>query len=203
MTRQQIIKEVLVKMDEVSPLDGMNIIPNPIVEKHIDEAARDILLTAPSQYVPITPFVSAMKVGINSAEVSVGQIKLPAGFLRLIKFRLDTWLKPTHKVVQEGSEAHKRQFNKYQFGGNHRPVVTIVTGDLGLSLEYYWKKNTAPTILNADCVVLTAAENMPDILLVPLFWQSAGLAFQVLGMPDQAKMCHERVSEQYQMLTNV
>jgi len=203
MNRQQIIKEVLIRMDEASPLEGINVVPNPVVEKVLDEACKNILLTAPSQYVPLTAFVSALKVGINTPEVSVGQIKLPTGFLRLVRFRLDLWAKPAHKVAQEGSELHKRQYNKYTFGGNVRPVVTVVTGDLGLSLEYYYKKGTAPTVLNADCVIETAPESMPDILLVPLFWAAASLAFQVLEMPDQSKMCLERVKEQYQILSNV
>jgi len=202
MDRQQIVKEVLVRMNEASPLDGINIVPNPIVVKLLDESARNILLTAPLQLLPLTPFVSANKVGINSAEVSVGQIKLPDKFLRLVRFRLDSWLKPTHKVIQEGSETYKKQFNKYQFGGNARPVVTVVTGDLGLSLEYYFKKGTAPTIIKADCVVEIPAEQMPDILLVPLFWYTAGAAFQVLEMKEAAAACFERVKEQYNILTN-
>ena len=202
MTRQQIVKEVLLRMDEVSPLDGINVIPNPIAESLLNESARNILLTAPLQFLPLTPFVSAAKVQINSPEVNVAQIKLPTGFLRLIRFRLDSWLKPTNKVVQEGSDTYKKQFNKFQFGGNAKPVVTVVTGDLGLSLEYYFKKGTAPTILNADCVVEIPAEQMPDILLVPLFWYAAGSTFQVLELKDQSVACFERVKEQYNILTN-
>lgn len=202
MNRQQIIKEVLVRMDEISSLDGINVVPNPIVDKVLNESARNVLLTAPSQFLPLTPFVSALKVGINSPEVSVGQIKLPDDFLRLVRFRLDIWQRPTSTVLQEGSEGHKRQFNKYLFGNTTRPKVTLVKGDLGLSLEYYYKKGVAPTVVSADCVTQIAPEQMPDILLVPLFWYAAGSAFQILEMADNAKMCFERVKEQYSFLTN-
>lgn len=202
MNRDQIIKEVLVRMDEVSPLDGINVIPNPIVEKVLDESARNILLTCPSQYAPLTPFVSALKVGINSPEVDVSQIRLPEGFLRLIRFRLDKWTKATNKVIQEGSDAHRRQFQKYTLGGSNRPAVCVVNGDLGLSLEYYYKKGTAPTVVQADCVVETKAQNIPDILLVPLFWNTASMAFQILSMGDQMNACMGKVKEQYQILTN-
>lgn len=203
MNREQIIQEVLVRMDEVSPLSGINVIPNPVVEKSLDESARTIILSAPNHLVPFQDFSSGSKVGIPSPEVDVSRIALPVKFLRLVRFKLNTWMKPTYKVLEEGSKSHLKQYHKYTFGGTTRPVVTVIQSDGTPWLEFYYKKGTTPTIETALCAVETKAEDMPDILLIPLFWQSAALAFQILGMGDNMNVCLAKVKEQLDLLRGV
>lgn len=202
MNKEQIVKEVLKRMDEINPLDAINVLPNPVVEGLLDESAKNILRSAPSYLLPLTDFSSLPGVGIPSTEVIIQQQKLPATFLRLIRFRLSDWIRPCTMAVQEGSPLHNLQHHKYTFGGTSRPVVALVNGAMGKSIEYYTALATSPTISEAYCVVEIPVESFPNDLLEALYWYTAAVAFQVFEMGEPMKACMNKVEEQYKLLSN-
>ena len=199
MTRANIINEVLLRMDEKSPLDGIAIVPNGIVGTLLNEAAKNILLTCPLALCPLTNFDDGAVSTTNNGDVYIQRVVLPTNFLRIIRFRLSGWQTSVSTVTEEGSHKHLSQFYKYLNGGENRPVIVVVKSvTAGISLEYY-PLSTTPTIEEAACVISLLPENMPDNLLTPLYWYAAASAFQTFGMADQMTACMGKVQEYYKL----
>lgn len=200
MTRALILKEVLARMDEISELNTIDVLPNGVVDKLLDESAYALLMFAPASIVPLSAFTLGTVAGTNSAGVLVSRVKLPTDFVRIVRFQLTDWDRPA-KLIDVDSPEYSMQFNEFTYGGKSRPVIALVSDPVdGLSLEFYrLVTDDEPTALVAQCVLKTSVENFAGELLTALFYFTAANAFQVYGMANEQTAAMNKVVELFKL----
>jgi hypothetical protein len=128
-TRQEIINQVLAKLDEITVFDDAQQVPTiALVDKLLNEAAIDMLRNAPLQFLtPITlDTESSSLVHTKITNEGYGYIVLPANFLRLYSFQMRTWRRPVSLAIGVDNPKYRLQHNKITRGGIAKPVVVIL-----------------------------------------------------------------------------
>lgn len=126
-TRQEIINQVLAKLDEITVFDDAQQVPTvAMVDKLLDEATIDMLRNAPMHMLLPT------KVNTESSTLNHyqntdgwGYIGLPTDFLRLYSFKMTVWKRPVTQAISIQSPKYKLQKNPYTRGGIAKPVVAV------------------------------------------------------------------------------
>jgi len=193
MTREELILGIQARMGDLNDGEQVEVATNPFVDNLMEDAVEGYLMLLPTYLLPITSFTSNNTITITGSEVTAKRIALPEGFIKLMDFQTDTWYKPA-TVTLEGTPTYLRQLHKYSFGGNSRPVVTIVNDNtLGKAIEYYYVTTTAPTVTVANCVIKEAPEDLPEDILDGYMWYVASVCFEALELPNNSKSALERV----------
>lgn len=197
MNRAQLIKAVQARMSDIMPGNQIEVASHPFVDALLNDCVEGFYMILPNNLLPRVDFSSGTVQAVPSTEVDVYRIQLPEDFVRLIAFRCTAWNRAVTKSVVEGSPQHQMQFLKHTFGGNTRPVVTIVADpDMGRSVEYYHSTSTTDTsILEASCAVKDEIEDMPDILIDGFAWYVASIALQTMEELDASKAAMLRVEQ--------
>lgn len=203
MDRQTIIQKVQLKMDEISPYDGGEVINNSFVGEILDDSATTLLLKLP------TYLCNPVSMGIASGtsnQDGTGYIELPDDFLRLVSFKMVEWSKSVTKPISEDHPKYNLQKISYLRGKPTKPVV-VIRNDYGDStvaiqkiLEYY-SVVTSHDIERAFYIKTDVAENLPDNIIDALAYQCASDAFMIMEKPDQAKIALAKLDEFIQLNT--
>ena len=182
MDRNQIVRRVRIKLDELAPFDGAEVVSNPTIESCLNEASNTLLMAAPTHIHP-NPFdFSGNTVTLSSADPTTGTIQLPGDFLRLVSFKLASWRRAVVTPVVEGSNVHSKQHNPYARGGTWKPVVVYrYKPSLGHVLEFYSTTGKNTSIDHALCINRTLPENLPDIYIEPLTLVAGAMALDIMG----------------------
>lgn len=186
MTRENIIKQILLRIDEISPFAATDIIDNDLIDGLLNESAEDVLMKLPLHLLPTS---TPSTVNQISDQIST-KIQLPIDFLRLIKLKLSGWNKSINELFPEEHPKFQLQYtNKYLRGTINRPIAFIVnattnqnkdilcfgnSNDNNVSQFYYCKK--------------LVAELIPDNILEPLFYIGAFKTLVAMEKPEQAKV---------------
>ena len=149
-TRAQLIQQVALRMDEVSPeieaddlvVDGSD--GNPLytlIDGLIDAGTLELFSVAPYWRLKQSAFAAAdtdtESVG-SAREIDDGKgtiaartmirLKLPDDFLRVAEINCDQFQRPITEAVPEISEMGKRQHNPFLMGKEARPVGVLSHG---------------------------------------------------------------------------
>lgn len=182
--------KILKRIDEATPQLSDGTISQYNIEDFIEDAAIQVLYTAPLCIVPVTDFRNAI---ITHNVDGSGSVTLPSGFMRLVEFRLVGWERPVNATITVNSPLYQRQFNKVLRGGPAKPVAAIVQN----RLEYYSLPAAVvdAEIASAKCVVKTAAKDLPEQLEDPLCWLTASIILGVMNEPMASETARKRYNE--------
>ena len=182
MDRNQIIRRVRIKLDELAPFDGAEVVSNPTIESCLNEASDTLLMAAPTHIHPSPYDFSGNPVTLSTTDPTTGAIQLPEDFLRLVSFKLASWRRAVVTPVVEGSNIHSKQHNPYARGGTWKPVVVYrYKPSLGHVLEFYSTTGENTAIGHALCINRTLPENLPDIYIEPLTLVAGAMALDIMG----------------------
>lgn len=149
MTRNELIQQVALRMDEVSPditiadltVDGAD--GNPLyalIDGLVDAGALELFSIAPFWRLKQTTFTDIALEAVGSerpltegsiAARKVIRLRIPDDFLRVAEINFSQFQRPITEVVPEMSEAGKRQHNPYLMAKEARPVGVLSHGVWG------------------------------------------------------------------------
>lgn len=212
MLRDELIARVALRMDEVSPDSGLDIMVdgrdnNPLyslIDGIADDCALELYAKAPYWRLPQTAFQQADTVveGITTDAGSrrIIRFKLPSDFLRVAEINCIAFQRPITEVVSEQSPEGKRQHNRFLRAKGAKPVAVLSFGTWNdqpcREIDCYSIASDAQVAsgIGIDASYIAkppSAENIPDILQPPLQWLIASKAFGARGDANHAAICQQ------------
>ena len=214
MTREELIKKVALKMDEISSSDDV-IVPvssgdnNPLytqINNLLNESVNDALMKAPiyrilNQVLTLSSSNMTIK-SILGGKRKTAVFTIPENFIRLVSINDDAFQRPVVELSIEGDDIAKRQHNKFLVAGNAKPVAVLGRGSLGLrqiTCYSYGELDTpSPSLLyikRYDNDSDTTAETDLDEYMTDLVsWVCAGKVFAAQGDINKGKLCDENAA---------
>ena len=211
MTRKELIAQVALRMDEITPENDF-VIPvdgadnNPLyelIDGLADDAALELYASAPYWRLPSQAFLyDEIKVEpifpTKSDSRKMIRLKVTDDFLRVAVIRCDDFHRPVTDIYPEQSAEGKRQHNRFLMGKEAKPVGVLTHG--------WWDGAPCREI---DCYSLAPdsaagpragieasyiakpgrAETIPERLFPPLEWLIAARAFEARGDGNHGQIC--------------
>lgn len=213
MTREELIKKVALKMDEISSSDDV-IVPvnasdnNPLytqINNLLNEAVNDVLMKAPiyriqSQVVSMDVSNCETK-GIFNNTRQKAVISVSDEFLRLVSISDDKFQRPIVDLAFEGDEIDKKQHNRFLVAKNAKPVAVIGNTVNGRAISLYsYHPNDVP---NPSVLYIKRYNNdsdtkadtdLDDYMIDVVSWACAGRVFSAQGDINKSKICDENAA---------
>lgn len=214
MTREELIKKVALKMDEIASSDDV-IVPvgtgdnNPLytqINNLLNESVNDVLMKAPIYRLQnqIATTKSSTEAATVNFHRTAGKIDVPSDFLRLVSITDTQFQRPIVELAIEGDDIDKRQHNKFLIAGSAKPVAVLgrdAAGKRIITCYSYERTNDLVIALNLNYVKqydndkdTTADANLDDYMCDIVSWVCAGNVFFAQGDTDKGKICHENAS---------
>lgn len=181
MDRNQIIRRVRIKLDELAPFDGAEVVSNPTIESCLNEASDTLLMAAPTHIHP-SPYDFSGNT-VTPIDLTTATITLPDTYLRLVSLQLNKWRRAITTAQVEGSNTHSKQHNPYARGGTWKPVAIQRFENTLRShvIQFYSSADGDFSIKHALCLNRTLPENLPEIYIEPLSLMAGAMALDVMG----------------------
>ena len=156
MLKSDIMRKVLIRMDEISPFNVGLITStvNPIygyIEDCMPAAWQSLINRLPSDCIPVI---------IKNTGASIHDdlsISFTCNFFRVVCFKMKSWKKEVADIINTDSPLWKEQHNKFTRGSVFKPVVVKLSDneikafsakDISDSLDYC--KGVAPLMISDD-----------------------------------------------------
>lgn len=215
MTRDALIQQIVLRMDEITPDNGLQIPVdgsdgNPLyelIDGLIESGTLELFSVAPYWRLPRTEVNSKTIVSIDSSDSSsrkVIRLTIGGDFLRFAEVKCGDFQRPITEVFLEQSPEGRRQHNRYLMGREAKPAAVMVTGGATTVIDCY---SLAPdTTVTASGVSATyiavpatiaatgasAVEAVVPVTLIPaLEWLVAARAFGARGDANHAAICQQ------------
>lgn len=210
MTREELIKRIALKMDEISSSDDV-IVPvngsdnNPLytqINNLLNESVNDVLMKAPIYRLQsqTSECSSNVKVeGIFSDTRKVAIISVPDDFVRLVSISDNLFQRPIVELAYEGDIIDKRQHTKHLVAKSAKPVAVLCNTVGGRKIYCYsYDFNVIapdPSLLyirryNNDKDT-SADTDLDDYLIDIVSWVCAGKVFASQGDVNKEKTCND------------
>ena len=212
MTREELIKMVALKMDEISSSDevvvevglGDN---NPMyaqINGLLNETINDVLMKAPvfrlDSQAAMVDFDSSVE--ILGKKRLAAKFNAPADFLRLVSITDPLFARPIVDFSIEGDDIDKRQRNQFLVAKYAKPVAVISTATGHKVITCYsYDLNDKPAItmvyikrFRGSEDDLTVEVNIDGYLADIISWACAGKVFATRGDIEKVKTCDENAS---------
>lgn len=219
MTREELIKKVALKMDEISSSDDV-IVPvgtgdnNPLytqINSLLNESVNDVLMKAPVYRLQnhVCTLVAGDKIDLDNQwwhmeDIFNGArktlvIKVPEDFIRLASISSPSFDRPIVDLAIEGDNIANRQHNKHLVAKSSKPVAVIGNSEEGRIITCYsfaeQSRTTFLYIKRYDNDNDTTAETDLDEYMVDIVsWVCAGRVFAAQGDLNKGKICDENAS---------
>jgi hypothetical protein len=213
MTREELIKKVALKMDEVSSSDEV-IVPvgtgdnNPLytqIDNLLNESVNDVLMKAPiyriqSQIASLDTFTTKDIHAYTETRKAV-VFSVPNDFIRFAQVNDDAFARPIVDLAIEGDSIDKRQHNKNLVAKNAKPVAVIGNTANGREISLY--SYHPSDIPNRSVLYIkrynneqdtTADTDLDDYLIDVVSWTCAGKVFAAQGDINKGKICDENAA---------
>ena len=199
MERSELINKVKTRIDEVSA-SGDAIVDvgventkpyDSIIAELLDESAMEVLLKAPFYRLDITTgFVDAE---MDANDEKIGMIYLPDDFIRLVSFKMASWLQPVTSFALPGDPVAIKQSNKYIRGGVAKPVAVLYKSEVGGMVHYYSVPSKDDHIVDSFLYIRRqdATEITDPLIVDAMCWICAGKTLGVVGEKQLADICYE------------
>lgn len=211
MTREELIKKVALKMDEISSSDDVLVQVtdsdnNPLytqINGLLNEAVNDVLMKAPT-YRLHTQTVEYKECDINGIfndTRKVAVITLPSDFIRLASISDESFQRPIVDLAISGDDTDNRQHNKYLVAKNSKPVAVISGGSGKRTITCYsygTSDSPSPVMLyikRYDNDRDTSAEtDLDEYMIDVVSWVCAGKVFAAQGDVNKGKICDDNAA---------
>lgn len=211
MTREELIKKVALKMDEISSSDDV-IVPvnasdnNPLytqINNLLNESVNDVLTKAPiyrlNQHIEKIESSTYISLFNNTRKAAV--INVPDDFIRIASITDALFQRPIVDLAIEGDDVDKVQHNRHLVAKHAKPVAVIGNGESGRVIKCYSydsAENPSPAmfyIKRYDKDRDTSAETDLDEYMIDIVsWVCAGRVFAAQGDVNKGKICDENAS---------
>ena len=211
MTREQLIRNVALKMDEISSSDDVEIDihagdNNPLyaqIDGLLNESVNEVLMKAP--VYRLNNFVVMKTCSADDGSLIVGKntpntrtiaiIVVPSDFLRFITIRDTAFQRPITELSFEGDDTDKRQQNKHLIAKSAKPVAVMANNVDSLRITCYSYANDvtpSPTLRYIKRFGYSVdASLLDDYMIDAVSWVCAGKVFSAQGDINKAKTCDE------------
>ncbi|MEG2370850.1 MAG: hypothetical protein RSB23_06775 [Alistipes sp.] len=196
--REDVLRKALFCIDEVYPdANTLNTAFFPL-ERFVDEAAMWVVRSVP---------IRALGAGSDFTDCDFipnpdgsGSIYLPQDFVRLIRFRVEGWLRPVTTPIYDTDARYAQQFNKTLRGGDAHPVVVLCDGNT--RLEYFSSMDGEEAALSEALYFgfLKVDNNYPENLICLTAWKLAELVLSATHDIQGMQVCGAKITEQIQLL---
>lgn len=220
MTREELIKKVALKMDEISSSDDV-IVPvgtgdnNPLytqINSLLNESVNDVLMKAP--IYRLHNHTASLNTGIidldnqwwyldilfNNTRTAL-VMEVPKDFIRLVSITDPEFERPIVDLAIEGDDIANRQHNKHLVAKTAKPVAVIGNGKNGRKITCY----SFPFPYGPDTVFVyvkrydndkdaTAESGLDEYMIDVVSWVCAGRVFAAQGDANKAKICDDNAS---------
>lgn len=214
MTREELIKKVALKMDEISSSDDIMIEVgsndnNPLYEQInglLNESINDVLTKAP--IYRLSDHIETLELAGNCSkeetpdkERQVVVITIPNDFIRIASISDANFLRPIVDLAIEGDEIDKKQRNKFLRAKSSKPVGVLCNGGGGRYIVCYsYSTNVRPmpvvqyiSRFDGD-LDITSTISMDSYVADIVSWLCAGKVFAAQGDINKSKICDENAS---------
>ena len=211
MTREELIKKVALKMDEISSSDEV-VIPvngsdnNPLytqINHLLNESVNEVLMKAPiyriqDQVVELNDFTTVSLFG-NTRKAAV--FNVPEDFIRIASINDNAFQRPIVDLSLEGDAIDKKQRNQFLVAKKAKPVGVLGRGTSGRTITCYSYgagDTLAPALLyikryNNDTDT-NAETDFDEYMTDIVSWVCAGKVFSAQGDTAKGKICDENAS---------
>lgn len=214
MTREELIKKVALKMDEISSSDDMlvSVAPgdgNPLyaqINNLLNEAVNEVLMKAPiyrlhSHVANAATATATTLSGFKdekNGDRKTAVFSVPDDFMRLVSISDESFLRTIVELAMEGDDVDKRQHNRHLIAKHAKPVAVIGRGANGRTItcySYASDKTPNPTLAyikryNNDKIT-TEETGLDDYMIDIVSWVCAGKVFSAQGDINKSKICDE------------
>jgi len=218
MTKEQLIQQVALRMDEVTPDAGLNVTVdgsdnNPLytlIDGLVNDGLVELFSVAPYWRLPQTRFEDVIIAAIREGDRKIIKLKVPADFLRVAEIDYpEVFQRPITEIVSEQSPEGRRQHNRFLMGKLAKPVGVMSHGvwegdedcreidcySLPASHEGDGSAVVASYIAKPEAIASTgdnAVEAVvPQVLIPCLEWMVAYLTFSARGDVNHATVCRQ------------
>lgn len=210
MTREELIKKVALKMDEISSSDDVIVKVdtsdnNPLytqINNLLNESINDVLTKAPIYRLQghISSVSNHTKMAIFGTSRYAVSIPVPGDFIRLVSVNDVAFQRPISELAIEGDNVDKMQHNRHLVAKNAKPVAVMCNASNGrviMCYSYREDETPNPTMLyikrytNVDMAGdVELDEYMTDLVS----WVCAGRVFAAQGDINKGKICDDNAS---------
>jgi hypothetical protein len=206
MTREELIKKVALKMDEISSSDDVIVSVNagdnnPLytqINSLLNESVNDVLMKAPifrlHGHVETLSTSDTTEI-FNSRKAAI--ISVPDDFLRLVSISDKAFQRPITVLAIEGDDIDKKQHNKHLVAKAAKPVAVIGNSASGRTIvcySYGSDDNVSPSMLyikRYDSESMSDDANLDEYMVDVVSWVCAGKVFAAQGDIAKGKTCDE------------
>ena len=211
MTRETLIKEVALKMDEISSSDDVIVSVdisdnNPLytqINELLNESINDVLMKAPiyrlSSQVDKYPQYTTETIFNGTRKKVV--FTVPEDFIRIASITDDKFQRPIVDLAIEGDDTDKLQHNKHLVAKTAKPVAVIerdATGRRVISCYSYDAADTVnPTMLYVkryNVINPLVDTGLDEYLTDIVAWVCAGKVFASRGDINNGKICDDNAA---------
>lgn len=212
MTREELIKKVALKMDEISSSNESIVVVvnsgdnNPLyaqINNLLNECVNDVLMKAPIyrlQSLVSTIDESTTEEIFNGARKIV-IFSVPDNFLRLVSISDASFQRPIVDLSIEGDATDKRQHNRHLVAKNAKPVAVIGHNDTNRVIKCYSyeaSETPAPTFIYVPRydkdTALSSEIGLNEYIIDVVSWVCAGRVFAAQGDINRGKLCDENAA---------
>ena len=201
MTRQELIRKVALKMDEISSSDDVIVTVgiddnNPLytqIDSLLNESVNEVLMKAPLYRIHnhIATASENRPININSRKAAI--IVVPDDFIRLASIVDTAFQRPITTLAIEGDEVDKRQHNKHLVAKKAKPVAVIghipTKGRIITCYSYDQADTPQPTMRYIKR--FSDESTLDDYQIDIVTWVCAGKVFAAQGDITKGKTCDE------------
>jgi hypothetical protein len=210
MTREELIKKVAMKMDEISSSDDV-IVPvmaednNPqyaLINGLLNESINDVLAKVPIHRIQVqietvqTDTTETLKDGNGATIRQMPVFSVPMDFLRLVSISDPSFMRPIVELATEGDSIAKRQHNRFLMAKTAKPVAVI--GRSGNTREIVCYSLGADKTPNTTMTYVkrftgdespSATVDLDPYLEEVVAWVCAGKVFSAQGNVAKMQIC--------------
>ena len=208
MTREELVKKVALKMDEISSSDDV-IIPvgtgdnNPLytqINALLNESINDVLMKAPiyrvQSHIVSTNNFKAASIFNNLRKVAV--ITIPDEFIRFVSISDEAFQRDIVELAIQGDDTYKRQQNKHLVAKSAKPVAVLISTAGVRKIVCYSYDNTStpkPMLFYVERYDgdedLTSDICLDGYMIDLVSWVCAGKVFAAQGDVTKGKLCDD------------
>jgi hypothetical protein len=211
MTREELIKMVALKMDEISSSDDV-IIPvnesdnNPLytqINNMLNESVNDVLMKAPIYRIQnqVEEFKVFADINLFGNTRKAAVFAVPEDFIRIASISDAAFQRPIVDLSLEGDATDKKQRNRFLVAKKAKPVGVLGRGASGRIITCYsydTADTIAPTLLYIkrynNATDTNSETDLDEYLTDIVSWVCAGKVFSVQGDTAKSKICDDNAA---------
>jgi hypothetical protein len=203
MNREDIKRNVLSKIDEISPFQETDEQFDRLMESMLDDCANRYLSILPIHLI----IPQALPLSVNPPTLNfergvanyhdLGIVLLPADFLRMAYVNCFEWRKPVNEVKTCASAEYGRQFSFHTKAGLQKPMVFIDTESTQRKrlIISPFRDQWGINLLKIYYIPKTLPEDMQEDLLDGFYWFFASHLLDAMQRYEQGKMAGGKFAE--------